>query len=106
MLSAIDMLNHSSLPERRCTELRLVTEPLTVRVRGCGGWRLGPLVTRTHTPLAPSPSPAWRTAQCGEPPREVTLSSYFALNAERDIAAGEQVLLTYGELSGEVVPFQ
>ena len=39
--------------------------------------------------------------QCGDPPSEVTFSSYFTLKAERDIAAGEQVLHTYGELSGE-----
>ena len=32
MLTAIDQLNHCSLSERRCTELRLVTEPLKVQV--------------------------------------------------------------------------
>lgn len=37
--------------------------------------------------------------RCGEPPEELTLDAFFSMKAERDIAEGEQILHTYGELS-------
>ncbi|GBF94957.1 hypothetical protein Rsub_07458 [Raphidocelis subcapitata] len=66
LIPAMDMLNHSTLPELRNTTLERISAPLTVEVEGVG---------------------------------TLSFDSFFTMKAERAIAAGEEVLHTYGDLS-------
>lgn len=62
LIPAVDMLNHSSSQDRRCTELQLI--------------KVGPAI------------------QGAAAPRE-----FFYMEAQRDIAKGEEILHSYGDLS-------